>query len=244
MKKFLLAFAVLAMGTVTFTSCGDDDEDAPRTAVLTFEGDQFSALIDYPQYGGALLYSGSDYNWTDADNTEISGTAVKADWGSFGWGITNAVAISNYIDDDFANDADYMHQLSVPKSNGSANFAIVWGDGATLSFADGNAHVIKSMQVINTTYALGDAEAKQWGSIKAGLGDGYKFAVTVTADNGSTKEIVLAEGNTAIEDWTNVDLSSLGAVKTLTFTFDGTDSGEWGLNTPKYVAIDNVVVEK
>ena len=132
----------------------------------------------------------------------------------------------------------------MPKGNGSNNFAIVQAGSADnqaiLKFSDSKAHVIKSMQVMNTTYAL----YASWGGIKQGLKDGYKFAVTVKADNGASKEIVLAENKTAIENWTNVDLSSLGAVKTLTFTFSGTDAGDYGLNTPAYVAIDNIVVVK
>lgn len=242
MKKYFYLLSAMLMMTATFTSCGDDDDViTENTKVLTFEGDEFTALIDNPQYGGALIYSADEYKWTDTGNTELSGECLKADWTQWGmgYGWSNGLAISNYVDNNTAN-GDNNHQLAVPVSNGSSNFAIVFGDNSTLTFADGQSHVIKGMQVINTTYAL----YSSWGGIKAGLGDGYKFAVTVTADNGATKEIVLAEDNTAIEDWTNVDLSSLGAVKSLTFTFNGTDSGDWGLNTPAYFAIDNVVVEK
>ena len=242
MKKYFLAFAVLAMGTVCFTSCGDDDDVVnEQTKVLTFEGDKFTALIDNPQYGGALLYSADEYKWTDTDNTELSGECVKADWTQWdmGYGWSNGLAISNYLDAD-ATHGTSTYQLSVPKSNGSNNFAVVYGNNSILTFADGQAHVIKKMQVMNTTYAL----YSSWAGIKGDLADGYKFAVTVTADNGASKEIVLAENTTAIEDWTSVDLSSLGAVKSVTFTFSGTNSGDYGLNTPAYVAIDNIVVVK
>lgn len=242
MKKYFLAFAVLAMGTVCFTSCGDDDDVVnEQTKVLTFEGDKFSALIDNPQYGGALLYNADEYKWDDADNTNLSCSfSLNGDWGK-GW-FYGGIAMSNYIDADETHNS-YNYQLAVPKSNGSNNFAVVQAGSATnqavLSFSDG-AHVIKSMQVMNTTYAL----YSSWAGIKGDLADGYKFAVTVTADNGASKEIVLAENTTAIEDWTNIDLSSLGAVKSLTFTFSGTNSGDYGLNTPAYVAIDNIVVVK
>ena len=241
MKKYLLAFAVLLMGTATFTSCGDDDDATPQTAVLTFEGDKFSALIDNPQYNGPLLYKSDSYQWAD-DNTGLScNFTLNGSWGQ-GW-FYGGIAISNYVDADQTHNS-YEYQLAVPKSNGSKNFAVVQAGSAAneaiLTFNDGKSHVIKGMQVCNTTYAL----YASWGGIKAGLGNGYKFAVTVTADNGASKEIVLAENNTAIEDWTNVDLTSLGAVKKLTFTFSGTDSGTYGLNTPAYVAIDNILIEK
>ena len=35
MKKYLLAFAVLLMGTAVMTSCSDDD-DAPKTQTVTY----------------------------------------------------------------------------------------------------------------------------------------------------------------------------------------------------------------
>ena len=86
MKNYFLAFTVLAMGTVCFTSCGDDDDVVnEQTKVLTFEGDKFSALIDNPQYGGALLYNADEYKWDDADNTNLSCSfSLNGDWGK-GW---------------------------------------------------------------------------------------------------------------------------------------------------------------
>lgn len=242
-KYYYLIVAALMMGTMTFVSCNDDD-DKEQLAVLDFEGDYFTKLIDNPQYGGSLIYSANEYKWTDT-KTQLSGECTKSDWGGGFYGWTNGPAISNYVQTTIIdNNNPYYQQLAVTKSNG--NFIVIYDNGSKLSFADGQARVIKSMQVINTLYALGNSEV--WGSIKNSQKDGYKFTVTVTADNGASKEIVLAENTTAIEDWTNVDLSSLGKVKSLTFTFDGTDkstySGVTYLNTPKYVAIDNIVVVK
>lgn len=43
--------------------------------------------------------------------------------------------------------------------------------------------------------------------------------------------------------WSKVDLSSLGNdVCTVAIDFEGSDSGEWGLNTPAYVAIDDLEI--
>ncbi len=203
--------------------------------MLDFEGDYWSNLIDNAQYGGLLIYSPDEYKWKD-ESTTLSSECVKDDWTMWdmGWGWKNGIAISNYIDADVENHASYLYQLSVPKSNDSSNFAIVWDDGSAMTFADGEAHVIKRMQVMNTTYALG--------TIKKELGENYKFAVKVTGKNGDTEtgslEIVLAEGETAVEDWQDVDLSSLGEVTGIEFTFVATEA-----STPKYFAFDNVVVK-
>lgn len=243
MKKFLFMAVALVVASAVFTSCKDEEEDGPKELTVTFEGEYFTKLIDNPQYKGALIYSGDPYVWTDVV-TGLTSSCQKEDWsqwgpqyeGVFGW--SNGVAISNYIDDDAA--AGYQKQLSVPVSNGSSNFAIVWDNNSTLSFADGQAYVIKSMMVSPTTYSLNNV-------LKA-AGDGYEFKVIATGTKAdgttSTLDIYLAKGNDVKKSWFDVDMSALGAVKSVAFTFDGTDQGKSGLATPKYFALDNVVVVK
>ena len=43
-----------------------------------------------------------------------------------------------------------------------------------------------------------------------------------------------------VKVWTKVDLTSLGKVHRLEFSFEGSDVGEWGLNTPAYCCIDDI----
>ena len=42
-----------------------------------------------------------------------------------------------------------------------------------------------------------------------------------------------------LDEWIKVDLSSLPEASILAINFVGSDSGEWGLNTPNYCALDN-----
>jgi hypothetical protein len=42
-------------------------------------------------------------------------------------------------------------------------------------------------------------------------------------------------------DWTKVSLTALGKVKSLSFKLTSTDTGAYGMNTPAYACIDNVV---
>ncbi len=45
-----------------------------------------------------------------------------------------------------------------------------------------------------------------------------------------------------VDEWTSVDLSELAGSRTLEFTVTGSDNDPvWGLNTPAYFAIDNIV---
>ncbi|MBR1668384.1 MAG: DUF4465 domain-containing protein [Bacteroidaceae bacterium] len=244
MKKYLLACAVLAMGMATFTSCSDDDEDV-RT--LNFEGDSWAALIDNPQYGGTLLYGDGgttpvSYSWSDANSKLTS--SLTAAWGGLYGFSEGGVAISNYIDDDLTNHATYQYQLAVPKSNGSNNFAVVYAP-ASISFSDGVARLIKSMDVSPTTYQLGVTENGD--GYAASLAESGELTVTIIGKKGDaetgTVTFDLAKDGNILKTWKKIDLSSLGEVTSLTFDVDGSDRSDYGVKHPKYFAFDNVVVK-
>lgn len=236
MKKIYFLAMLLCAG-FAFTSCDDENEDE-KIATVTFEGTAFDALIDSPQYNGPLIYSGNEYTWTDAATT-LTGSVAKADWTAWGYGYgwANGFAISNYI--DAAESASYDKQLAVPETNGSKNFAVCYDDGSKIAFADGVARVIRSIQVSPTTYVLRN--------VQKNCAEGYEFKAIATGTKvdgtTATVDIVLAKGTEVQTTWQVVDLKSLGAVTEVAFTFDGTDKGNYGLSTPKYIAIDNVVVE-
>ncbi len=238
--KFM-AFLLLAGSGVLFTSCNEDAEESVterRTATVTFEGEYFASLIDNPQYGGSLLYGGQDIPWTD-EATRLSGVAISSNnvWGG-NW--DSGTAISNYIDAEVKTNGDYLHQLAIPTANGSSNFAVVW-EHATLSFADDEARQLQSIDLCATTYLLNVMQNGN-GFCKALTEQGSYFTLTLTANNGASINMDLARDGKIQAAWKTVNLSSLGMVKSLSFSFSGSDEGQFGLNTPRYVAIDNIVI--
>ena len=246
MKKYLLTFAVLAMGMAMFTSCSDDDDE--NVKILSFEGDQWAALIDNPQYGGELLYGegGMNYSWTDA-TTKLTSSLTDPGlnpWGSYSGLAGGGVAISNYIDADIENNAVYTNQLAVPQNNGSKNFAVVYCP-ATVSFSDNVARTIKSMSVGPTTYELGSVTNGD--GYAASLAEEGFLTVTITGKkNGTVTGTVtfdLAKDGNIMNTWQTIDLTSLGEVTTLEFDMDGSDKSDWGVKHPKYFAFDNVAVK-
>ncbi len=114
-----------------------------------------------------------------------------------------------------------------------------------------------SIDVTNTTYAYfsmleGDFFAKKFGGESGD--DPDFFTLTITGKDGANSTVghidfQLADFTFAnnsldyiVNDWTTIDLSSLIGSQTLEFTFASTDNDPvFGMNTPAYVAVDNVV---
>ncbi|MEM7626649.1 MAG: DUF4465 domain-containing protein [Planctomycetota bacterium] len=119
---------------------------------------------------------------------------------------------------------------------------------------------IQSARVANTTYAAlsvrdGDSFAKAFGGPSGD--DPDLFTVTfigheATGGGGDVTgevEFALADyrftDNTQdfiVDDWALVDLTALGEARSISFEFFSTDTGQFGINTPTYVALDDLVL--
>lgn len=138
--------------------------------------------------------------------------------------------------------------------------------------AAGEPCTVEGMYVTNTTYgylamANGDGPSRRFGYLDAN-GDGdyddegdydgtypdyLKLIVTGIDSAGDATdpvEFYLADFRATdstddyiLNEWTYVDLSGLGEVTALEFSFAGSDVGDFGINTPTYFALDNVVPE-
>ncbi|MBN2063543.1 MAG: DUF4465 domain-containing protein, partial [Sedimentisphaerales bacterium] len=116
---------------------------------------------------------------------------------------------------------------------------------------------VSGMWVTNTTYAYltmlaGDAYGicTPFGGNDGNDQDWFKFTATgITADGSYVEKAVdfyladfRSDDNTEdyiVDSWTWLDLSSLGAIKEIEFSFASSDTGDWGINTPTYFAFDN-----
>lgn len=124
------------------------------------------------------------------------------------------------------------------------------------SFLNLKQNSIKGIHISNTTYAAlsmkkGDAFAKKFGGTNGNDSDWFK--VTINAyKNGNMKtekvDFYLADfrfQNNAqdyiIKDWTYVNLQSLGSLDSLKFSLSSSDTSQFGMNTPAFFCIDNVI---
>lgn len=235
-KLLLAAFAAFALA-----ACSDDDEPSIKTQTVTFDESLWQPYIDTQQNNGPLLYGDGSYAWTDPTTTLSSELTNDYGDGMF-WG--GGIAISNYVDADLAH-ADADHQLAVPATNNSAAFAVV-NTHASFYFKDNRPRTIYAIMVSPTTYLLGVMKNGN-AFAKALTAPTDYFKVVAKGYNGTTPtgsvDIPFAANGKLLDGWAVGSLQTLGRVTRVEFTFDGSDKGDYGLNTPTYFAFDNVVVE-
>ena len=189
------------------------------------------------------------------------GAAFNNTFTDFGNGFTSWTGFSPSNRTDIVTPG-YLNQYSayqLPGGGGdqSPNYAVAyWSefDPAIIILPAGAQ--LSSIRVTNTTYAAlsmqtGDAFAKKFGGATGADADFFllKFTGWNAADQpiGSV-DFYLADFRAAehsldyiISQWTTVDLSGLANARKLSLSFDSSDKGQFGINTPTYVALDNLV---
>lgn len=136
--------------------------------------------------------------------------------------------------------------------DGSENYGVAFlGDARTrTSFAVPT--LLSGGYFTNTTYAYHAVKTGEDGAgfVKAGgFVPGDFFRLTIEGRNAAdnvigTVDFLLADGTNVVDDWTWVDLSSLGLVSGLSFELSSSDTstfnGQTFINTPAYFALDNL----
>ena len=224
----------------------------------------WSDLIASPQYGAPLLYGDSGYGmdepyyWYDKGNTELK-HEVSMRYGMYCyWG--GGHAISNYASTELS-DGDFNHQLTVYGNsghNGSTNFAVHNGykdnsgytdDNilASLTFGDSKEHIVESMWVMNTLYAMNCYVSGNGLTAKIGPDDWVKLVATGYDLNGEkvgeTTFYTCNGPDNIVMDWTKWDLSVLGKVAKIEFNILGSSDNGAGFSQPAYFAYDDVTVQ-
>jgi hypothetical protein len=140
----------------------------------------------------------------------------------------------------------YQNQYSVITASGAANsakFALAFDSAAIVCTTPVE---IESMMLTNSTYAYLEIKNGSDYSKKFAADDWFKVTITGYKNKVKTSAVdyYLADfrsGKSFLSNtWAKVDLTALGTVDLVTFTFDSSDKGQWGVNTPQYVCIDNV----
>lgn len=243
MKKILLV--VLLAGFLV--SCEKENREE---LVVDFES------VDLPETG---FYDGSDktgedlgfgmyVKTIDVDGFGFINNFIVTEWGGYEYSSWSGFAISSLTDTATVGYGNQYSVMAGEGAEGSEKFALAFDSAAVVLPAD-NFYYPKSVMLTNTTYAYKDIQEGGFFTKKFVDGDWFKVIIKgyLGAVETGTVEYYLADfrdnKSFIAKEWTEVDLKSLGEVTFLTFSFDSTDKGDFGVNTPKYVCLDNLVVE-
>lgn len=210
----------------------------------------FSGL-ELPEEGYLDADLGYEYRVDDVD--------FYTDWVPDFGGYSNGGIYLSRLND--SQTPGFLNQYSAyPKPDGS--FGVVHYSeynaqlGSNMAkFTLPKSTTIESIDVANTTYVYWAIKTGDdgFGACRA-YKDGDWFKVTFTGYdvNGIKTGVVdyyladFRDGKSYIAtSWEKVNLTGLGSkVKSVEISIDGTDKSEWGLNTPAYCCIDNIVYIK
>lgn len=231
------------------------DEDGTNL-YASYGESQYISYTDPASNLRLYLNDGYDYTTGDPSYDLWSGGSALSTW--------NIMTMDGYESSYTGNQCSVYYK---DKGNGNGGnggskvFGVAYGmdneyggEGPSVDFGNGEEYTIDHMWITNTTYCAVSME------------EGYKFARKLTYDkndyfrvsfegydkNGNkTGEAVyyLADFRTAksggvVGEWIKADLSSLGKVNRVKFVFEGTDTGENGLNTPAYFCFDDVAIRR
>jgi len=237
-KKNLFLSAILV--AFVFVSCKPDTEIVFQTPDTVSP----STLVDFEnvKLNADSIWNGSDGSGSFTTKVATFNNNYNSAW--FSW---SGFACSAKTD---KTTVGYVNQYSVSAGSGalsSKQFALAYGT-ATL-ICDSNVYgnfSIKSIMLTNSTYAFLDMKNGSTYSKKFAAGDWFKIIITGYLNNNKQGEVeyYLADfraGKTILSNtWNKVDVSTIGKVDKVTFNFDSSDKGSFGMNTPAYACIDNI----
>ncbi len=200
--------------------------------------------------GSGMPVSGK-FNSGNVDFTNTYQTNYGGFW-SDGWAYSN---IKNDTNGTYGN--LYASYANTGVSN-SLKYAI-GQQGSIMRIVGADAgDTVKGLYVTNGTYPAltvknGDAFSKKFGGINGTDPDFFVLIIKAWKNGMQSNDSVsfyLAdyrfENNASdyiIKDWTWVDLTSLGAADSIEFTMSSSDKGQFGINTPLFFCVDNVVTQ-
>jgi len=245
LKKLLVMLAIVVAIT---TSCGaativdfDDlslpDSESSWSGNYPSDGDTLTG-----EYTSFVSYGISFNNYSDGDTSY---------WEGFGYSNMSDTITPGYENDLSAYTGTGYNSGKDIYTVGYAGFYLA----PTVTLPE--LSIVDGACFTNTTYAAlamrdGYFNARKFGGETGDEPDWFCLTVTGKDTQGeitNSIDFYLADYRFAdnsedyiIDTWEYVELSDLGEVKSLEFTLSSSDVGEYGINTPTYFAIDNLVV--
>lgn len=203
------------------------------------------------------IQSNSYWNGSDGSDGFTAGIAKFPNYYDQTYKSWEGFSYSNQND---TTTAGFLNQYSVYDSKNNGNkFAVFYPPfvgTSSIVFENNQLIKVQSMKICNVTYPAlsmlkGDAFAKKFGGTTGYDEDFLKLTINGLDVNGhflSSVDFYLADFRFAdnskdyiVKRWTEVNLTPLGAINQISFSFKSSDNGNWGMNTPAYFSLDDIV---
>jgi len=172
---------------------------------------------------------------------------------SFGGYWAGGFALSN-MTDSITSGFGNMYAAKAGSGHAqTAQYAVAYGNNY-FTLPQG---IVESMQLTNNTYAHnsmrdGDAFAKKFGGLSGNDPDYFRVVFKgylLGNEKPDSVTFYLADyrfqnnsEDYLLRDWTSVSLVALGNVDSVTYRFESSDMGDFGINTPTYFCLDAVQI--
>ena len=264
LRLLLLASFVLGLGTLSGNARGNtivdfSDLTLPNATSQTQYAPDGVTVTGYywngPDPNGATQPDGYGYTQTVGQFTS-GGVAFPNTYDNY-YGSWSSWAYSNVNDtttDGWGNQYAAVTGGGIRGGTLTSGATYAVGFGATSAYGAPPTIILPapsevlSADITNTTYAyLSMLNGQDYGAKQFGPSDWFKLTISGFDANGnptgSPVDFYLAQGDTIVNNWTNVNLTGLGDdVKTLQFDLTSSDNGEYGMNTPAYFALGDLSV--
>ena len=204
-----------------------------------------------------VLPAESYWNGSDSSGGFISGDVHFSNNYDAEWDSWDGFSYSNITDTAAEGIAAQYNAITGSGRGGSANYAVCftgWTAPPIMTLAEPG--FVDGLYVTTSNYTYysmlnGDAYAKKFGGETGDDPDFFLLTITGRDTDGNTVGTVdfyLAdyrfEDNAEdyiVDTWQYVDLTSLGVVMSLEFALSSSDVGDFGMNTPGFIAVDTIM---
>jgi hypothetical protein len=247
-NKFFAFVALVCGFAMSFTSCSNDDNpvNVKKTATISFEGATLNADGYWCGDENGVKYDnwGSEtYACSYAEQGVVFPVNYIPSWASW-----TGFAVSNRTETTFANTNPDQFNNITGKAHSGNNFCVVYTWGEEIEFD--KPVTVKGFWYTNDAWTVdailngdgmspGKFESEDWLTC-------YVMPTPAEGVGGARYEINLAKDGDYVKEWKYCDLSEVDAfknIKSISFGFDGSKKNDYGVTTPTYMCIDDIVFE-
>lgn len=223
---------------------------------VSVSGNEVTVTVGTASFDDVTLGSNGYWTGEEGENEMFSGGWIFTNYYSQDYSFWGGFTASNHTDLTQTGMGAQYTAVTAGGYDGSTQYGVAYTMGAQTDVyaSDGSAHIITGCYVTNNLWAYqniteGDYSSTPFGGTTGNDPDWFKLTATgknAAGQTVGTLDFYLADYRFAnndedyvIDTWEWFDLSSLGAVHTISFSLSSTKSNAYGMLTPAYFCIDD-----